>query len=84
MCNVTGCATAKTGEYPSNIPQFSKPRVMRKKFEELKTASIWGENMLTYLALDITFSSKLTVFQGRSSRKTERMMSADKYPSIFR
>ena len=45
--------------------------------------------MLGYLSLDISCSSKLTVFLELRSRKTVRfseqihVMSADKYPSIF-
>ena len=43
--------------------------------------------MLGYLSLDITCSSWLTVFFELRSRETvrfsERIMSADKYPSIF-
>jgi len=31
--HVTEYSPAKTGEYPSDIPQFSKPRVLRKIFE---------------------------------------------------
>jgi len=50
-------------------------------------ASIWGENMLGYLSLDITCSSKLTNFLELRSRKTvrfwEQTMSTDKYLSIF-
>ena len=49
--------------------------------------SIWLENMLEYLSLDIICSSKLTVFLELRSRKTvgfsEQIMSADKHPSIF-
>ena len=49
--------------------------------------SIWGENMLGYLSLNIICSSKLTVFLELRFRKTvrflEQIMSADKYPSIF-
>ena len=37
-----------------------------------------GENVLGYLSLDITCSSKLTVVL-----LSEQIMSADKYPSIF-
>ena len=44
--------------------------------------------MLVYLFLDIICSSKLIVFLKLRSRKTvrlsEQIMSADKYPSIFR
>ena len=43
--------------------------------------------MLGYLSLDISCSSKLTVFLELRSRKTvrfsEQIMSADKYPSTF-
>ena len=43
--------------------------------------------MLGYLALDIIFSSKLTVFLELRCRKTfrfsEQIMAADKYPSLF-
>ena len=43
--------------------------------------------MLGYLSADIICSEKRTVFRERSSRKTvsyeERIMSKDKYPSIF-
>jgi len=50
-------------------------------------ASIWGENMLGYLSLDILCSLQLTVFLELRSRKTvrhlEQIKSADKYPSIF-
>ena len=50
-------------------------------------ASIWDENILGYLSLDIICSSKLTVFLELHSRKTvrfsEQIMSVDKYPSIF-
>ena len=50
-------------------------------------ASIWRENMLEYLSLDIICSSKLTVFLELRSRKivgfSEQIMSADKHPSIF-
>jgi len=49
--------------------------------------SIWRENMLGHLSLEIVCSSKLIVFLELRSRKTvrfsEQIMSADKYPSIF-
>ena len=58
-----------------------------KKNKQKKIASIWGENMLGYLSVDIICSEKLTVFRERSSRETvsfeERILSKDKYPSIF-
>ena len=49
---------AKTGKYASDIPQFSKPHVMQKNIWWIikKTASIWRENMLGYVSLDITCS----------------------------
>ena len=56
-------SSAKTGEYPSDILQFSKLRVLRKIFEGLLThliASIWREDMLAYLSLDIIRSEKRT------------------------
>ena len=50
-------------------------------------ASIWGENMLGYLSLDVICSSKLTVLLELRSRKTvhfsEQIMFAEKYPSVF-
>jgi len=33
MCCVTEYASAKTGEYPGDIPQFSKLQVLPKIFE---------------------------------------------------
>ena len=43
--------------------------------------------MLEYLSSDIICSEKGTIFRERSSRKTvnfeEKIMSKDKYPSIF-
>ena len=75
---------AKTGklgniwEYP---PIFKTAYVAKKIISLTKTiASIWGENMLGYLSLDILFLKLRT-------RKTvcfsEQIMSANKYPSIF-
>ena len=64
---------APNGDYCLYIPQFSKPRVLRKCLEIVNTiASMWRENMLGYLSLDITCSSKLTVFLELRSRKTVR------------
>ena len=63
--------------------------MLRKKILKIINAmtSIWLENMLEYLSLDIICSSKLTVFLELRSRKTvgfsEQIMSADKHPSIF-
>ena len=42
-------------------------------------ASIWDENMVGYLSLDIICSSKLTL----TVHVSEQVMSADKYPIIF-
>ena len=57
-------------------------------FKPLRVAkTIWRENMLGYLSLDIICSSKLTVFLELLSWKTvgfsEQIMSADKYPNLF-
>ena len=69
-------------------PIFKTARVAEKIWRLINTiASIWGENMLGYLSLDIICSLYLTVFLELRSRKTvlfsEQIMSADKYPSIF-
>ena len=49
--------------------------------------SIWHENMLGYLSLDIICPSTLTVFLELCSQNTvrflEQILSADKYPYIF-
>ena len=49
--------------------------------------SIWGENILGYLSVDIICALKFTVFLELRSWKTvcflEQIMSTDKYPSIF-
>ena len=49
--------------------------------------SIWHENMLGYLSLNIICSKKRSVFREHSSSKTvsleEQIMSKDNYPSIF-
>ena len=70
-------------------PIFKTARVAKKIWRIINTiASISGENKLGCLSLDIICSSKLTVFLALRSRKTARfskqIMSADKYPSIFR
>ena len=49
-------------------------------------ATVWRENMLGYLSLEIICSSKLTVFLELRSGKlfeSEQIMSADKYPRII-
>ena len=83
--NITQLKLGDIREYP---PIFKTARVAKKIWRIINTiASIWGENMLGYLSLDIICSSKLTVFLELRSRKTvrfsEQIMSADKYPSIF-
>jgi len=40
MWHVTECSAAKTGEYPSDIPQFSKLRVLQKYFKDNKHNSL--------------------------------------------
>ena len=68
---------------------FKSVRAAKKIWRIMNTsrASIWGENKLGYLTLDIICSSYLTVFLKLRSRKTidfsEQIMSTDKYPSIF-
>ena len=78
----------KLGDIREHPPIFKTARVAKKIWRIIKTiASIWGENMLGYLSLDIICSSKLRVFLELRSRKTvrfsEQITSADKYPSIF-
>ena len=77
-------------EYPpaKTVTSFKTSLVAKKIWRIINTiASIWGENMLRYLSLDVICSSKRTVFLELRSRKTvsfeEQIMSADKYPSIF-
>ena len=72
-----------------NILEYSPilkiARVAKKIWRIIKTiASIWGENMLGYLSLDIICSSKLLEQCCRKTvRFSEQMTSADKYPRIF-
>ena len=65
---------SQTGEYPSDITQFLKPCVLRKKyFKDSNTiAFIWRENVIGYLSLDI-ICLKLAVFFELRSRKTVRL-----------
>ena len=62
MRHVTEYSPAKTGEYKlGNIreysPIFKTARVAKKIWRIVKTiATIWGENMLRYLSLDIIYS----------------------------
>ena len=46
--------------------------------------SIWGENMLGNLSLDIICSLKLTVFIELRSRKTVRFSSTDKFSILVK
>ena len=72
-----------------NIPQFSKLARVEEKIRRIinTIASIWGENMLGYLFLDVICSTRLAVSLEVRSRKTvrfsEQIMSADKYPGII-
>ena len=86
--HVTEYSPTKTGEYQRIYPDFQIcARCVKDKRIINTIVSIWGENMLGYLSLDIICSSKLTFFLELRSRKTvrfsEQIMSADKYPSIF-
>ena len=68
---------------------FKTASVVKNIWRIINTiASIWYVDMCGYLSLDITCSSKLTVFLELRSRKTvrfsEQIMSADEYPDIFR
>jgi len=69
-------------------PIFKTARVAKKIWRIINTiASIWHENMLRYLSLDIICSLKLTCFLELCSQKTihdsEQIMSVDKYPRMF-
>ena len=80
---MTEYSPAKSRKYPRIFPNFENCAHCKIK----TIASIWGENMLGYLSLDIICSSQFTVFLELCSRKTvcfsEQIMSADKYPSMF-
>ena len=80
----------KLGNIREYTPIFTTAHAAKAIWRKINTiASIWGENMLGYLSLDITCicSTKLTVFLELRSRKTvlfsEQLVSADKYPGIF-
>ena len=77
----------KLGNIREYFPIFKTARVAKNIWRIINTkASIWRENMLGYLSLDIICSLKFTIFLELRSRKTvrlsEQIMSADKYPSI--
>ena len=80
---MTECATGKTGEYPSDIPQFSKPHVLKdNNYNNLHLARkhpqiyVLGYYLFLEVFLDLQHSRKTVHF-------SERIMSADKYPSLF-
>ena len=78
----------KLGNIREYTPIFKTARVAKNIWRIIKTVvSIWIENMLRYLDLEIICSSMLTVFLELRSRKTvrfsEQIMFADKYPCIF-
>ena len=87
MHDVTEYSSAKTGVSKDNSTIFRNMHVVKSNWRIVNTiASIWCENMLGDLLLDITCSSKLTVFLELCSQKTvcisEQIMSGDKYLSI--
>ena len=62
-------SNARSWYYCSIFPNFQNwLHAMRKISDTI--ASIWGENMVGFLSLDIICSSKLTVFHELRSRKT--------------
>ena len=70
----------KLGNIWEYSPIFKTVHIAKKIWRIINTiASIWGENMLVYLSVDISCSSKLTV----AVLFPEQIMSTDKYPSIF-
>ena len=83
----------QNSSYPTQphsiIAKYSATARIAKKIGRIinTIASIWGENMLGCLSLDIICSSKLTVFLElrfpRTVRFSKEIMSADKYPSIY-
>ena len=66
-------------------------RVVKNIWRIISTiGSIWRENMLGYLSLDILsvpqssqFSSSYVIRSQKTARFWEQIMSADKYPSIY-
>ena len=66
---------ATAGDYPSKIPQFSNLRVLRKTMKNIPgindtIVSIWVENMLASLTLELICFSKMKGFLKLRSRKT--------------
>ena len=89
MHHMTKYSPAKTGEYlqeDTYSPIFKTTLVAKNSWRIINTiASIWHENMLGHLSLDIICSSKLTVFELRSwktVRFSKQITSMDKYASI--
>ena len=87
MHDVTEYSSAKTGVSKDNSTIFRNMHVVKTNWRIVNTiASIWCENMLGDLLLDIICSSELTVFLELCSQKTvcfsEHIMSGDKYLSI--
>jgi len=77
---MTEYAPAKTGEYPSDIPQSSNDLVSCKEYlsnNKHNSLHLAGKYAQIFFPLDIICSSKLTVCL------LEQIMSADKYHSIF-
>jgi len=80
---VTEYAPAKTDKYPLQVifPIFKTMSVAENIWRIINTiSSIWRENMLGYLSLDIA-SSQLCSW--KTVCFSEQIMCADKYPSIF-
>jgi len=81
--------TQQTGEFSSDIPSIFKTACVAKNIWRIinTIASIWDENMLGYLTLDITWSLKVAVFlefrSGKTVHFSEQITPANKYPSIF-
>ena len=78
----------KLGNIREKSPIVKTAHAVKKIWRIINmTASIWGENMLRYLSLDIIWSPKLAVFLTPNSQKivrfSEQIMSADKYQSIL-
>ena len=77
---MTEYAPAKTGEYPSNILQFSKLRVLRKYFKVYKHNS---PHLVLKYARIFVLEHYLFQEKKRTVKIDEQIMSKDKYASIF-
>ena len=70
----------KLGNIAAIFPIFKTAHVTRKICKIINTmASIWHENMLGYLCLDMICSSKLTVCSRKTVHFSEQIMSMDKF-----